>query len=132
MSQKSEPRNKKLGIRIYYATIIITIAVMILALILIKNDDAELASYYRYMVAYYTLGGFLSLGIIIREFFAEIYSAKKLLIKFIIVILAMAIGTVVFIFVTKPAVGMAMMFVGFAVLLYSTVPTIPKNSQDIK
>lgn len=132
MSQNSEPRNKKLGVGIYYTTIIITIVVMIAALILIKNDDAEKASYYRYMVAFYTLGGFLSLGILIREFFAEVYNTKKMIIKLLIIILAMAAGTLVFVFIKKPAAGMTMMFISFAVLLYSTVPTVPKNTQDIK
>ena len=132
MSQRTEPRNKKLGVGIYYTTIIITIIVMIGALVFIKDDDLEKLSFYRYMIAYYTLGGFLSTGIIIREFFAEIYNLKKWIIKIIVVILAMSIGTVVFILVKKPVYGMIMMFLGFAVLLYSTVPTIPRNSQEIK
>ena len=132
MSQRTEPRNKKLGVGIYYTTIIITIIVLIGALVFIKDDDLEKLSFYRYMIAYYTLGGFLSTGIIIREFFAEIYNLKKWIIKIIVVILAMSIGTVVFILVKKPVYGMIMMFLGFAVLLYSTVPTIPRNSQEIK
>lgn len=132
MSQRNEPRNKKVGIGIWYTTIIISIIIMISAIIIIKNDNPEVASYYRYMVAYYTLGGFLSLGIIAREFFAEIYVFKKLIIKLLVVVFAMIAGTIVFIFVTKPAVGMMMMFVSFAVLLYSTVPTNAKNSNDIK
>ena len=127
MSQNSEPRNKKVGVAIYYTTIIISIIVMIAALVLIKADDAEVASYYRYMVAYYTIGGFLSLGVIIREFLAEICDTKKWIIKLIVLVLAMAIGTVVFVLVTKPYVGMMMMFVGFAVMLYATVPTVPRD-----
>ena len=130
MSQNSEPRNKKLGISIYYTTIIISIVVMIAALILIKNDDAEVASYYRYMVAYYTIGGILSLGIIIREFLVEICDTKKWIIKIVILLVAMIIGTIIFIFVKKPAFGMALMFVGFGVLLYSTVPTIPRDANN--
>lgn len=132
MSQNNEPRNKKVGIGIYYTTIIITIIVMIAALILIKAETPEMSSYYRYMVAYYTLGGFLSLGVIVREFFAEVYNTKKMILKIIVVFLAMAIGTIVFIFVKKPEAAMALMFVGFAVLLFSTVPTVQKNTQDIK
>ena len=132
MSQNSEPRNKKLGIGIYYTTIIITIVVMIAALLIIKNEDPDIASYYRYMVAFYTLGGFLSLGVIVREFFAEIYNTKKMILKLLIVFFAMAAGTLTFIFIKKTYMAMIMMFAGFAVLLYSTVPTVPKNAQDIK
>ncbi len=132
MSQRTEPRNKKLGVKIYYATMIITIIVMISALIFIKNDDAEVLSYYRYMVAYYALGGFLSTGLIVREFFVEIYDTRKWIIKIIVVIMAMAIGTVVFIFFKKPVYGLVLMFVGFGVLLYTSVPTIPRNNQEIK
>lgn len=132
MSQRNEPRNRKLGVGLYYTTIIITIIVMIGALVFIKNDDAEVLSYYRYMVAYYTLGGFLSSGLIAREFFVEIYDTKKWIIKIIVVIMAMAIGTVIFIFFKKPVYGLVMMLVGFGVLLYTSVPTIPRNSQEIK
>lgn len=127
MSQNSEPRNRKVGVGIYYTTMIISIVVMIGALFLIKAEDEEVASYYRYMVAYYTIGGFLSLGVIIREFFAEICNTKKWIIKIIVLVLAMAIGTVVFILVKKAAYCMILMFVGFAVLLYATVPTVPKD-----
>ena len=116
MSQNSEPRNRKVGVGIYYTTMIISIVVMIGALFLIKADDAEVASYYRYMVAYYT-----------REFFAEICDTKKWIIKLIVLILAMAIGTVVFILVKKAVYCMMLMFVGFAILLYATVPTVPKD-----
>lgn len=132
MSQRTEPRNRKIGVGLYYATIIITIVVMISALIFIKNDDAEVLSYYRYMVAYYTLGGFLSTGLIVREFFVEVYDTKKWILKIIVVIMAMAIGTVVFIFFKKPVYGLVMMLVGFGVLLYTSVPTIPRNNQEIK
>ena len=130
MSQNSEPRNKKLGVGIYYTTIIISIVVMVAALILIKNDDAAIASYYRYMVAYYTIGGFLSLGIIIREFLVEICDTKKWIIKIIVLLVAMVIGTIIFIFVKNPAVGMSLMFVGFGILLYATVPTIPRDTNN--
>ena len=130
MSQNSEPRNKKLGVGIYYTTIIISIVVMVVALILIKNDDAAIASYYRYMVAYYTIGGFLSLGIIIREFLVEICDTKKWIIKIIVLLVAMVIGTIIFIFVKNPAVGMSLMFVGFGILLYATVPTIPRDTNN--
>lgn len=132
MSQNSEPRNKKLGVGIYYSTIVITIIVMLGALFFIKVDDAERASYYRYMIAFYTLGGFLSLGVSLREFFVEICNTKKWIIKIIVIILAMAIGTVIFIFIQKPAVCIVLMFIGFAVLLYSTVPTIPREDQKNK
>ncbi len=132
MSQNSEPRNKKLGIGIYYTTMIMTIVVMIGALFFIKNEDKEVLSYYRYIVAYYTLGGLLSIGIIIREFLVEICNTKKWIIKIIVVVAAMIAGTLVFIFVKKAAIGMLMMFVGFAVLLYSTVPTVPRNTQEMK
>ena len=130
MSQNSEPRNKKLGVGIYYSTIIISIIVMIGALLFIKMEDAEVASYYRYMVAFYTIGGFLSLGVIIREFLVEICDTKKWIIKIVVLLLAMAVGTIVFIFVKKPEMSMAMMFVGFAVLLYATVPTIPRDIKN--
>lgn len=127
MSQNSEPRNRKLGVGIYYTVIIISIVVMIAALLLIKNEDAEVASYYRYMVAFYTIGGFLSLGIIVREFLVEICDTKKLLIKLIIWVLVMAVGTIVFIYVKKPYAGLSLMFFGFGLLLYTTVPTVPKD-----
>ena len=132
MSQRTEPRNRKFGVRLYYASIIITIIVMIGALIFIKNDDPEVLSYYRYMVAYYTLGGFLSLGLIVREFFAEVYDTKKWIIKLIVLVIAMAIGTVIFILFKDAKFGLMMMFVGFGVLLYTSVPTIPRNNQEIK
>lgn len=132
MSQNSEPRNRKLGVGIYYTAMIITSIVMIGALLFIKNEDKEVLSYYRYMVAYYTLGGFLSMGVIAREFLAEICNTKKWIIKIVVVVAAMIVGTIVFIFVKKAAIGMLMMFVGFALLLYSTVPTIPRDAQEMK
>ena len=132
MSQRTEPRNRKFGVGFYYATMIITVIVMIGALIFIKNDDPEVLSHYRYMVAYYTLGGFLSSGLVVREFFAEVYDTKKWIIKIIVIVLAMAIGTVIFIMFKKAIYGLVLMLVGFGVLLYTSVPTIPRNNQEIK
>ena len=132
MSQNSEPRNRKLGVGIWYATIIIAVVVMLGALFLIKDEDAALVSYYRYLIAYFTIGGLLSLGCIIREWFVEICNTKKWIIKIVVFVIAMAIGAVVFSLTKKPIFGMMMMFLGFGVLLYETVPTIPHNNQDVK
>ena len=132
MLQNSEPRNKKLGIGIWYATIIIAVIIMILALFIFREGDSAKISYYRYVVAYFTIGCLLSLGAIIREWFVEICNTKKWIIKIVVLLIAIGVGVVVFLLIDTPIVGMMMMFVGFGVLLYETVPTIPRNNQDIK
>ena len=132
MSKNNEPRNRKLGVGIYYATIIVSVIVLLGALFFIKNDNAEVLTYYRYMIAYFTIGCFLSLGVLIREWLVEICDTKKWIIKLVVLVIAIAIGIVMFSLIKKPAICMIMMFVGFGVLLFETVPTVPRNSQDIK
>lgn len=125
-------KNKKIGIGIYYTAIIITVIVMLLALVIIKSEDAEYVSRMRYMISFYCFAFLLGGGIIVREFFVEEYIMKKMIIKIVVTLVVLALGTVLFIFVKSASFALVMMFVSMAVLLYDMVPTVPKDSNMLQ
>lgn len=124
----NEPRKVTIGKRLYYASLIITCVVLLLATILIKGEDANIVTFYRYMVAFYAFSFIIPTGAIIREFCVEEYNFKKMMIKIIVGIIVIIGASIAFIFVKIASVALALMFLSMAYLLYAITPTIKKSN----
>ena len=90
-----EPRKVKIGQRIYYASLIITCVVLLLTTILIKGEDANIVTFYRYVIAFYAFAFIIPAGAITREFCVEEYNFKQMMIKIIVGILVIIGASVV-------------------------------------
>ena len=126
----NKDQKKKLGIGIYYTAMILTILILLLTLVLVKSDDAVYVSRMRYLSAFYCFSFLLGGGLIVREFLVEEeYIMKKMIIKIIVTISVLIVGTILFIAVPTAAIGLVMLFLGMGVLLYDAVPTVPKENK---
>ena len=118
----------KLGRGIYYASIIITILVLIFILVFFttKSGDytPEEISVIRYIAAYFSFGVILALGVTFRELFALTYNKTRIIIKFIVIGVTLAGGVVGAIFIRSAKVGLVFMFIGIFVLSYAIIPTV--------
>lgn len=124
----NKEQKKKLGIGIYYTSMILTIVIFLLTLVLVKSEDAVYVSRMRYIISFYCFSFLLGGSLIVREFLLEEYVMKKMVIKIVITVVAIIIGTVLFFTIPTASVGLVILFLGMGTLLYDAVPTVPKEN----
>lgn len=119
---------QKFGRLYYYATLIISIIIIVLSLFIFQSDGSEQMnndmSVIRYMVVFYTFNIVLGSGIIVNEFCGGKFDKRKLIYKIIVEASLTVVGTIIFLLVFKAGVA-NMLFLGSLVgLLYVLTPTI--------
>lgn len=122
---------QKFGKLFYYATLIITIIIVVSSLFIFQSDGSEEMNNYisvlRYMVTYYTFTVVLGSGIIVNEFCSGKYEKRKLIYKILIEVGLTILGTIVFLLTFKASIA-SMLFLGSLVaLLYVLTPTVKNN-----
>lgn len=128
VKNNNEPRKATIGKRVYYASLILTCVVLLLALFLIKTEDANLLTYYRYFVGFIAFSFLIPSGAIVREFCVEEYILKKMIIKIIVGVVIVAGGTISLILIKTVSFALIIMFLGIAYLLYAITPTFKKEN----
>lgn len=116
----------KLGKGIYYASIIIVIIALILVMVLFTTTSytAEEVSVIRYISAYFSFGVVLPLGVTFRELFvSDTFIKQRIIIKFIVIILALIGGVFISLYVRNAKVGLFILFVSIGILCFSLIPT---------
>lgn len=123
---------KKLANGIYYASIIITIAIMLIVLFVVRGESYtdETISLVRYFVGYFCFATILSVGIALRELIMGNYNKKKMLIKFIVLSVALLLGVFATIFIRNVKIGLGLLFVSLFVLSYAIIPTMKNNNNE--
>ena len=119
---------KKIGRLFYYATLVITIVIVVASLFIFQSDGTEEMnndmSVLRYMVTYYSFTVILGSGIIVNEFCGGKYDKRKMFYKILIEAGLTIVGTIIFLLTFKASIA-SMLFLGSLVgLLYILTPTI--------
>lgn len=122
---------QKIGRLYYYATLIVTIVIVVLSLFIFKSDGTDEMNNYisvlRYMVTYYSFTVILGSGIIVNEYCSGKFDKQKMIYKILVEIGLVVIGTIIFLLTFKASVA-SMLFLGSLIgLLYVLTPTV-KNS----
>ena len=118
---------KKIGRLFYYATLVITIVIVVASLFIFQSDGTDEMnndmSVLRYMVTYYSFTVILGSGIIVNEFCGGKYDKRKMLYKIFVEAGLTIVGTIIFLLTFKASIA-SMLFLGSLVgLLYVLTPT---------
>ena len=119
---------KKIGRLFYYATLVITIVIVVASLFIFQSDGTDEMnndmSVLRYMVTYYSFTVILGSGIIVNEFCGGKYDKRKMLYKIFVEAGLTIVGTIIFLLTFKASIA-SMLFLGSLVgLLYVLTPTM--------
>lgn len=115
--------------QLFYKFILILTTVFLLAvLILIKYEDKNMQSNVRYICCFYAFSFLLPLGLIVREYCLGKYVPKKMIIKIVVTIACLIVGSVLIFTLNNTLVTLAMVFLGFGLIMFVGVPTIPTDN----
>lgn len=126
---------EKIGKRIYFGSIILSIIVLLLAMTLIPVKDGEEVLEtnlnYRYTIVFVCLEFVIPFGCLTREYCNGNYIKKMLIIKAVITLVTLALGLIVILVVGNANYSSVMTLFGALVLMYTATPTVRDNNKNV-
>ena len=123
-------KKQELGKKIYNICLVLTTVILVCALFIVKDEDADKLSCIRYSICFYSFVVLLGGGSIIREFLSGEYIKKKMIIKCAILTSALIIGTILIVLFTNPSICLATFFLGLGSYMFTAVPTVIKEEKN--
>lgn len=126
----------KIGKNIYFASIIISMVVLLLSMFLLptkslEGDALSKRLVYRYIIVFICLVFLIPAGCIIREYCYGKYIKKMLIIKIIITSLVLVSGLLIIGLTMNPAYSKVIALLGALVLIYTAAPTVKDNEKNV-
>lgn len=119
---------EKFGVTFYKIVLLLTTVFLLAVLLFVKNEDKTEQTIIRYLCCFYAFAFLLPTGLIVREYCLGKYIAKKMMLKIIFSAATLVVGSILIFVFWNVYVTLALLFLGFGLIMFVGVPTIPTDN----